>query len=95
MEHLVFLSDVAPFGAAGLVAWMWFVERRASADRERQLTDAHTRILEQRTELDALVALVRENTRAVSALESSQRQLAVSFRAMLRSDSVPRTPPAG
>ena len=63
------------FGVAGLVAWMWLSERRSATARERQLSAAHDRILEQRTQLDALMSLVSENTRAVTALESAQRAL--------------------
>ncbi len=71
-EILVHLTQ---FGVAGLIAWMWLSERRAATARERQLSAAHDRILEQRLQVDALMSLVAENTRAVTALESSQRAL--------------------
>lgn len=69
------LTEVAQFGMAGLVAWMWLSERRAGAVRERQLTEAHERLVEQRAQTEALMTLVRENTRAVSAVEAGQRSL--------------------
>jgi len=64
------LSQVAQFGTAGLIAWMWLTERKSSLARETQLTEAHERILEHRTQLDALMRLVTENTRALASLES-------------------------
>lgn len=69
------LAPLTQFGVAGLVAWMWLSERRSATSRERQLSAAHDRILEQRLQLDALMSLVSENTRAVTALESAQRAL--------------------
>ncbi|HVZ94757.1 MAG TPA: hypothetical protein VG797_09630 [Phycisphaerales bacterium] len=70
------LNTVAQFGMAGLIGWMWLVERRASSTRDKQLSDAHDRILEQRTQLDALTRLIADNTRAVASLEAGQRALA-------------------
>jgi len=63
------------FGSAGLIAMMWLVERRQGLVRERQLTEAHERVLQQRVELGQLMAVVTENTRAVASLEAAQRQL--------------------
>jgi hypothetical protein len=64
------------FGMAGLIAWMWLTERRAAAGREKQLTDAHERLMEDRRHVDALLEVVNANTRALSALETGQRELA-------------------
>ena len=69
------MSALTQFGAAGLICWMWLVERRASADRERQITEAHKAIIQQRDERDGLIEVVRENTRALAMLEGSQREL--------------------
>lgn len=69
------VSEAMQFGMAGLIAWMWLTERRGAAARERQLTESHERLLEQRVQLDALMDVVRENTRAASALEAGQRSL--------------------
>ncbi len=63
------------FGSAGLIAMMWLIERRQGMVRERQLTEAHERVLQQRVELGQLMAVVTENTRAVASLEGAQRQL--------------------
>lgn len=63
------LVQATQFGAAGLIAWMWMTERRSSLDREKQLGEAHERLLEQRIQLDALMRLIAENTRALASLE--------------------------
>jgi len=70
------MSLVAQFGSAGLIAMIWMVERRQAAVRDRQLTEAHERVLQQRMELGQLLSVVSENTRAVTGLEHSQRGIA-------------------
>ncbi|MBK7405884.1 MAG: hypothetical protein IPJ41_15005 [Phycisphaerales bacterium] len=70
------LAPLAQFGAAGLIGWMWITERRAAATRERQLSEAHDRLTGRREHLDALVRLATDNTKALAALEASQRELA-------------------
>lgn len=78
METEIFAA-LTQFGVAGLIGWMWLTERRAGSDRERQLGEAHERLMEQRTQLEALMTVVRENTRAVTALESAQRAVATAL----------------
>lgn len=86
------LAQFTQFGLAGMIACMWLAERRAASGRERQLAEAHERLLEQRTQLSALMTLVADNTRAVASLESGQRALAallerlVNQRAAAQSD---------
>ena len=63
------------FGAAGLIAWMWLTERRHALLRERLIERAHDRIEESRVQLDALVRIVEDNTRALVNLESAQRMM--------------------
>ena len=84
-EHLGLVGEAAPLGAAGIVAWMWLAERRGAAERERALGEAHRRVMEQRVQLDELMKLVRDNTRAVVSLEAGQRRLARTMRAMVAS----------
>jgi hypothetical protein len=69
-------AALAQAGAAGLIAWMWLSERRAAVTRERQLSDLHERLMQERVSLSALVNVVRDNTRALTALEVGQRTLA-------------------
>lgn len=66
---------ITQFGVAGLIGWMWMTERRASVQREKQISELHDRILRERTELDVLVTALKENTRALTALETGQRGL--------------------
>ena len=75
-------AAVAQFGVAGLVAWMWLSERRSAAERERQMTEAHRRLVEDRSALVALLDTVRANTKAMTALELVQRELIAAFRSM-------------
>jgi len=85
MENEV-ISLVTQFGSAGLIAMIWLIERRQSAVRDRQLSEAHERMLQQRTELGQLLGLVSENTRAVTALEASQRAIASLIERTLGAD---------
>ena len=67
------LASLTQFGVAGLIGLMWIVERRAAAQRERQVQEAHDRLISDRTRLEVLVEALRENTRALTALEVGQR----------------------
>ncbi|MEM1422663.1 MAG: hypothetical protein AAGH64_01545 [Planctomycetota bacterium] len=71
------LAPLAQFGAAGLIAAMWLVERRAAVLREARLEEAHARLMEQREQLTAVIEVVSGNTRAMTALETTQRTLSV------------------
>ncbi len=64
------------FGMAGLIAWMWLSERRGAGEREARLGEAHERLMDQRVQLDALLGALGDNTRAITALEASQRSIA-------------------
>jgi hypothetical protein len=70
------LPALAQFGVAGLIGWMWLTERRAASARERQLAEAHDRLMAERERHEALVRLVADSTRAITALEASHRELA-------------------
>ena len=74
-EVAAVLGPMAQFGVAGLIAAMWLIERRAAARREVQLDEAHARLMEQREQLTALIEVVTDNTRAMTALETTQRTL--------------------
>lgn len=68
------VTSLTPFGAAGLIAFLWLSERRSASERERQLSEAHERLVRQRSELSLLVGVVRENTKALTALEGALRR---------------------
>jgi hypothetical protein len=72
-------ASLAQFGTAGLIGWMWLSERRAAADRERQLAEAHERLMQERRGLGAAVQALRENTRALASLEAGQRALTAAI----------------
>ena len=69
------LTTLTQFGAAGLIGLLWLIERRFSSHRERQIDEAHRQVINRERELDALLRVVQENTRAINTLESSQRRL--------------------
>jgi hypothetical protein len=70
------LAALAQFGAAGLIGWMWLAERRAAAARDRQLAELHERLMQERPHMAILLEVVRDNTRALTALDLGQRTLA-------------------
>jgi len=84
------MGALSQFGVAGLICWMWLVERRASADRERQISETHRVLMQQREEQDGLVEVVRDNTRAMTALEVGQRELVAAIERMDRAGANPR-----
>ena len=67
------MGMIAQFGSAGLIGWLWVTERRLALDRDKRLSDAHERLMNDRTSIDALLRALDANTRALAALESSQR----------------------
>lgn len=69
------LGQFVQFGTAGMVAWMWLSERRAAAVREREIAEAHARLMEQRMHVDALLRVAQETARACAALEAGQRAI--------------------
>jgi hypothetical protein len=66
---------VAQLGAAGLMGWMWLSERRAAGLREKQLAEAHERLMQERNNLEVLLRAVESSTRTLTALEVGQRQV--------------------
>ncbi len=68
-------ATLAQFGAAGMIALMWLTERRAAAVRERQLSEAHERLMQDRRSFDLLLGAMQENTRALTGIELGQRTL--------------------
>lgn len=72
-------TSIAQLGAAGLIGWMWLAERRAGAARETQLRELHDRLLQERPQIAALLSVVQDNTRALTALETGQRAIAAAM----------------
>ena len=69
------LTTLTQFGAAGLIGLLWVMERRHATLRDRQLDEAHRRIIDQERDLEALLTVVKENTKAVNTLQQGQVQL--------------------
>ena len=68
-------DSLSSLGAAGLIGAMWLWERRQSSQREKQLDDAHARILADRVQMDALIDLVQHSTETLSKLALQQDAL--------------------
>jgi uncharacterized protein YigA (DUF484 family) len=75
MDILGILPDLTSFGAAGLMGALWVWERRLSRLRERQLTEAHERILRDEQRLNKLTHVVEQNTAAIAHFTETQRQI--------------------
>lgn len=69
-------SAAAQFGTAGIIGWMWLTERRAAAERDRQVAELHERIMQERECVTACLDALQANTKAITTLEGTQRQLA-------------------
>lgn len=86
---------LAQFGPAGLIGLLWIVERRHASSRERQLNEAHRKLAAQNGSLEALLAVVKDNTRAIVTLEQTQRQLIDLARALAQRAPAASAAPAG
>lgn len=75
MSDIESLQHLVNFGAAGLMGLLWTWERAMSRQRERQLTEAHDRIKEDRARVAVLTNLIERNTRAVIRFEETQSAL--------------------
>lgn len=89
MPEVDLAAAVAQLGAAGLIGWMWLSERRAAAAREAQLRELHERLMQERPQVSVLLSVVRENTRALAAIENGQRGAAAALERLLRKQSRP------
>ncbi|MHC4995231.1 MAG: hypothetical protein ACYTGQ_09285 [Planctomycetota bacterium] len=63
------------YGVAGLMGALWVWERSHSQRRERQLSEAHDRLMARDRQLEALMELVRQNTRALVGFERGHRRM--------------------
>lgn len=78
------MAALAQFGTAGLIGALWLWERRSASERERQLREAHERLIDSRVTLEALLGVVRANTEALQAISIQQRDLASIVRHVAR-----------
>lgn len=77
------LTALTQFGAAGLIGVLWILERRHAAVRDRQLDEAHRKIVTSERDLEALLNVVKENTKAINTLHQSQIHLISMLERML------------
>lgn len=73
MQDVVTL--LTEFGAAGLIGVLWLLERRAASHREKQIDEAHQRIIQSGEQMAMLLEVINRNTRAIEQLETSQRRM--------------------
>jgi hypothetical protein len=66
------LDNLASYGAAGLMGAMWLWERRTSSAREKQIEEAHQRIMADGIKLEALIDLVERTTETLSRLSNQE-----------------------
>lgn len=74
-ETLPLLDNVSSLGAAALIGAMWLWERRQSSAREKQLDDAHARIMADGVKLEALLDLVQKSTETLSRVVAQSEEI--------------------
>ncbi|WP_428387613.1 hypothetical protein [Mucisphaera sp.] len=70
------LAPIAQLGAAGVMGLLWVWERNLSGKRERELTEAHTKLMSRELALHEVVELVRQNACALERFEQTEQRLA-------------------
>ncbi|MEM1445186.1 MAG: hypothetical protein AAGF84_03965 [Planctomycetota bacterium] len=85
MNEFDMIHDFVNLGAAGLMGVLWTWERMMSRQRERQLTEAHERLMSHRSEIAALTDLTERNTRAITHFDETQAALRQWLEAMVQS----------
>lgn len=85
------LLQLGQLGAAGLIGVLWVMERRHAALRDRQLDETHRRLLERERDVTLLLEVIRDNTRAIAALEGGQRHLIDLLRAVSHGERTGQT----
>ena len=68
------INELTSLGAAGVMGVMWLWERRAGAKRERQLDEAHERIMRDEQRLAKLTEVVEHNTAAITQFHQTQHE---------------------
>jgi len=78
------MSDLASFGAAGLMGAMWLWERKLNRTRDEQIDESHERIVRDEERLDKLTAVVEQNTAALTRFTETQRQVVEALKDLTR-----------
>ncbi len=69
------IHELINLGAAGLMGVLWTRERMMSRQRERQLTEAHERLMRHRSEIAAITDRAERNIRAITRFAENQASL--------------------
>jgi len=69
------MTELTGIGAAGVMGAMWLWERRASAQRERELSESHERIKRDEQRLDKLTHVVEQATAAIARFQQTQLEM--------------------
>lgn len=72
ISEFVMIEQLVQLGVAGIMGVLWVWERMHSRKREQQLTEAHQRISRREDQLDIMVELVKQNTKAMIDVEHTQ-----------------------
>ncbi len=75
LQTIPYVEPLAPLGIAGVMGGLWLKERLLSQKRDTELSQAHNRMMQERIEIEALVALVRKNTTMLHRLVRTQEHL--------------------
>ena len=78
------VTDITSLGAAGVMGAMWLWERRSSAQRERELSESHERILRDEQRLDKLTQVVEQATAAITRFGQTQQEMAELIKHVLK-----------
>jgi hypothetical protein len=84
MNEACLIDSLVQFGVAGLMGMLWVWERSHSRRRERQLSEAHDKLMRRDQQLAVLIRLVRQNTRAAVSLERTHKQMCELLQEMRR-----------
>jgi hypothetical protein len=69
------IEPLTQFGVAGLMGALWVWERALSRKRERELSEAHQRMISEHDHLEIVISLVERNTEAIERFEQTQQRL--------------------
>ena len=78
------VTDITSMGAAGVMGAMWLWERRASVQRERELSQSHERILRDEQRLDKLTHVVEQATAAITRFGQMQQEMSELIKHVLK-----------
>ncbi|MEQ9460917.1 MAG: hypothetical protein RIG82_08205 [Phycisphaeraceae bacterium] len=70
------ITPLTQLGAAGIMGGLWVWERGLSSRRERELNEAHSKLMAQREALAEFMDIARQNARIIERFDQTQERLA-------------------